>query len=69
MRTRKTINTATNAFTTYQIANFLGISQSTVRKIEKQALMKLSSPTLKDKWQNIIETLAMIDRNRCYLSA
>ena len=51
-------------YTTAQIADRLNISQDAVRKIEKRALQKLSSPTLKDRWLKIIDTVNEISRNR-----
>ena len=45
-----------------QISEIMGITAEAVRLIEKKALKKLSSPKFEDRWRNILETIAEIDK-------
>ena len=47
-----------------QIAQILGLSTERVRQIERSALAKLSHPRNCKKWEEIKETMAMIQRDR-----
>ena len=46
-----------------QIAQILGLSTERVRQIERSALAKLSHPRNCKKWEEIKETMAMIQRD------
>ena len=47
-----------------QIAQILGLSTERVRQIERSALAKLSHPRNRKKWEEIKETMAMIQKDR-----
>lgn len=47
-----------------EIAQILGLSTERVRQIERSALAKLSHPRNCKKWEEIKETMAMIQRDR-----
>ena len=47
-----------------QIAQILGLSTERVRQIERSALAKLSHPRNCKKWEEIRETMAMIQKDR-----
>ena len=47
-----------------QIAQILGLSTERVRQIERSALAKLSHPRNLKKWEEIKETMAMIQKDR-----
>lgn len=47
-----------------QIAQILGLSTERVRQIERSALAKLSHPKNFKKWEEIKETMAMIQKDR-----
>lgn len=47
-----------------QIAQILGLSTERVRQIERSALAKLSHPRNCKKWEEIKETMAMIQKDR-----
>ena len=47
-----------------QIAQILGLSTERVRQIERSALAKLSHPKNFKKWEEIRETMAMIQKDR-----
>ncbi len=47
-----------------QIAQILGLSTERVRQIERTALAKLSHPRNRKKWEEIKETMAMIQRDK-----
>lgn len=47
-----------------QIAQILGLSTERVRQIERSALAKLSHPRNRKKWEEIKETMAMIQRDK-----
>lgn len=47
-----------------QIAQILGLSTERVRQIERSALAKLSHPRNCKKWEEIKETMAMIQRDK-----
>lgn len=46
-----------------QIAQILGLSTERVRQIERSALAKLAHPRNRKKWEEIKETMAMIQRD------
>lgn len=49
------------------IAKKLGISIARVRQIEMSAIMKLKTmPELKDKWIEILQTHAMLNRHKSF---
>jgi RNA polymerase primary sigma factor len=43
-----------------EIAGKLGITRERVRQIEQQALKKLKHPKFRKKWQDILETFAVL---------
>ena len=47
-----------------QIAQILNLSTERVRQIERSALAKLSHPRNRKKWEEIKETMAMIQKDR-----
>lgn len=47
-----------------EIGRELGISVQRVHKIYKCALKKLSHPRNKDKWQEILDTIKEIEKER-----
>ncbi|WP_304345176.1 sigma factor-like helix-turn-helix DNA-binding protein [Campylobacter showae] len=47
-----------------QIAQILGLSTERVRQIERSALAKLAHPRNRKKWEEIRETMAMIQRDK-----
>ena len=47
-----------------EIAQILGLSTERVRQIERSALAKLSHPRNCKKWEEIRETMAMIQKDR-----
>jgi len=52
-----------------QIAQILGLSTERVRQIERTALAKLSHPRNRKKWEEIKETMAMIQKDRVRASS
>lgn len=47
-----------------QIAQILGLSTERVRQIERSALAKLAHPRNRKKWEEIKETMAMMQRDK-----
>jgi hypothetical protein len=47
-----------------EIAQILGLSTERVRQIERSALAKLAHPRNCKKWEEIRETMAMIQKDR-----
>lgn len=47
-----------------QIAQILGLSTERVRQIERTALAKLSHPRNRKKWEEIKETMAMMQQDK-----
>lgn len=47
-----------------QIAQILGLSTERVRQIERSALAKLAHPRNRKKWEEIKETMAMMQKDR-----
>jgi len=47
-----------------KIAQILGLSTERVRQIERSALAKLAHPRNRKKWEEIKETMAMIQRDK-----
>nr|DAO98455.1 MAG TPA: Sigma-70, region 4 [Caudoviricetes sp.] len=47
-----------------EIAQILGLSTERVRQIERSALAKLAHPRNRKKWEEIKETMAMIQRDK-----
>ena len=47
-----------------EIAQILGLSTERVRQIERTALAKLSHPRNRKKWEEVKETMAMIQRDK-----
>ena len=47
-----------------EIAQILGLSTERVRQIERSALAKLAHPRNRKKWEEIRETMAMIQRDK-----
>ena len=62
MKTARVGSTRSLGLTLFEVSNILGISQEKVRQIERNALRKLASPKLKDKWISVMETVAMMQR-------
>lgn len=47
-----------------EIGRVLGISPQRAEKIYQRALRKLSSPRNKDKWQEILDTIKEIEKEK-----
>ncbi|RRD53585.1 sigma factor-like helix-turn-helix DNA-binding protein [Campylobacter rectus] len=47
-----------------QIAQILGLSTERVRQIERTALAKLAHPRNRKKWEEIKETMAMMQQDK-----
>lgn len=47
-----------------EIAQILGLSTERVRQIERSALAKLAHPRNRKKWEEIKETMAMMQKDR-----
>ncbi|WP_298790817.1 sigma factor-like helix-turn-helix DNA-binding protein [uncultured Campylobacter sp.] len=47
-----------------EIAQILGLSTERVRQIERSALAKLAHPRNRKKWEEIKETMAMIQKDK-----
>lgn len=52
-----------------QIAQILGLSTERVRQIERTALAKLSHPRNRKKWEEIKETIAMMQQDKVRASS
>lgn len=61
MRRRKSTG---RCYTLVQIAKILNISDEAVRQIEERAIKKLQSPRLASKWQDIMETMGEINKEK-----
>lgn len=48
------------------VGRIMGISRQRVQQIENVALKKLSSPELRDKWNDILETMVMMKKPMHY---
>jgi DNA-directed RNA polymerase sigma subunit (sigma70/sigma32) len=50
------------AYTLEEVAEKLGITKEAARQLERQALKKLKHPSLREKWQAIIDTVNELNR-------
>lgn len=61
MRSKKSTG---HCYTLAQIAMVLDVSDEAVRQILERAIRKLKDPKLADKWQDIMETMGEIDKEK-----
>ena len=53
-------------YTYEEIGKRLGLTKECVRQIEMKALRKLAHPSLKNKFQSILETMALLNREEAF---